>query len=1174
MRLTAIKLAGFKSFVDPTTLPLPTNRTAVVGPNGSGKSNLIDAVRWVLGESSAKALRGAESEDVIFNGAKTRKPAGRASVELRFDNADQTLQGAWGRFNEIAVRREVVRGIGSQYYINGQKCLKRDVVDLFLGTGLGGRNQYAILEQGTVAQLVEAKPDELRRWLEEAAGISRYKERRRETESRIRQTRDNLARLGDLQGEIEKRLKVLARQAADAERYNESKQQERQLRAELLLLRRRAVAQDAARCQAHIDAVERELVAAREALQVASQQREAAEQARNAAGEAFNSVQAQAYEAQAQVSREEQGLAHAREMQAVHERETRATETRLSQLDERVARDTQTLAALEANVASLQRETQQVDATRTAAVQRQQQAEAQLAAERERWAEFERRSQAPMLDAERERAQVQALENGARGLEQRHQRLQRERETLDEAPLQASLFEADAELEMLSHTIEAAQAQLAAHDQSLQALRAQGSVNEASLHDARHSAESLRGRVASLETLQQAALKVDDKALGRWLGEQGWGSRPRLVDVLRVDAGWEAAVEHVLAGLLQAPVLDDWQASTLPVAGPAAGAVAVAVRVPEFPAAAGTLAAHVTGSAAVHEWLAGIHVANDAAGAVAALAAITGAGESVVTPDGVWRGRGWVRYPCRNAADTGVIARGQLLRETQAASTAAQTRVRELDVVEQTLRAQIQTLEVERRDAATQLDRARARHGQRLAERQAQAVRLDQVRQRAATLAEELAALDSERCDIAQQWAAAREKLAALTATVEALRAERAQLTSVLQQARNVEAEARRAHGLAVESSNRAQVRAAGQASALQAARHNLDELQVQRATLAQALDAARVQDSDFAAPVQACVAQAERARATLRQAEEKLRAGRERIAIAEAAVREAQHALQASENRRDQVRETLQQARVAQEGERSRLQALDAQLGETQQDIAALEQALAVDAGIAAWEERLAQVAHRIERLGAINLAAIPELEEARGRATYFTAQRADLDAALTTLESAMTQLDRETRDMFRTTFERVDARFRECCPRLFGGGEAGLERTDDDWLACGVRVMVRPPGKRNTAIQLLSGGEKALSALALLFALFELNPAPFCLLDEVEAPLDEANVRRFSALVQDMSRNVQFVIITHNKVTMELAEHLHGVTMQEPGVSRLVSVDVREAERLTQPDATALEV
>lgn len=1173
MRLTAIKLAGFKSFVDPTTLPLPTNRTAVVGPNGSGKSNLIDAVRWVLGESSAKALRGAESEDVIFNGAKTRQPAGRASVELRFDNSDQTLQGAWGRYGEIAVRREVVRGAGSQYYINGQKCLKRDVVDLFLGTGLGGRNQYAILEQGTVAQLVEAKPDELRRWLEEAAGISRYKERRRETESRIKQTRENLARLGDLQGEIDKRLKVLTRQAADAEKYNECRRQERQLRAELLLLRRRRVAQDVAHRRTRIDAVERDLAAARAAREAVAQQREAAEQARGQAGEAFNAVQARVYEAQARVAREQQDLAHVRELQAVCEREISDAQARLAQLEARLARDAHARAELETAVEALRHEAAQADTARTVALQRQEQAEAQLAAVRQQWAEFEHRSQAPLLDAERERTRVQALEHSARGLEQRHQRLSQEHATLDTAPLQASLFEADGELAALSRSIETAQTQLAAHDQALQALREQRSANESRLHAARHAAESLRGRIASLETLQQAALRVDDETLGRWLGEQGWNDRPRLVDALRVDPGWEAAVEHVLSGLLQAPVLDGWQASALPTAGPAVGAVVVAGLAATAAAATGTLAMHVSGPAAVREWLAGIRVADDAAGAAAALAAAA-AGASVVTPDGVWRGHGWIRYPHRDAADAGVIARGQVLREVQAASVVAQARVRELETMEHALRSQVQTLEAERRDAATRLDRARAQHGARLAERQAQAVRLDQVRRRAATLLEELAALDVERGENARQLAAGREKLAALTASVDALRGERTQLAAALQRARDAASQARQVHVEAVECSNRIQVRAAGQASALEAATRGLVELEAQRATLTSGLAEARTKGAGFAAPVQAGSMRVEQACTALKQEEERLRAARERIAAAEGAVREAQHALQMAENRRDQEREAMQEARVALEGERSRLQGLDAQLGETELDTVALEQALAPDAEITAWEERLAQVMRRIERLGAINLAAIPELEEVRERTVYLTAQHADLDAALATLESAMTQLDRETRDMFRTTFERVDAHFRECCPRLFGGGEAGLERTDDDWLTCGVRVMVRPPGKRNTVIQLLSGGEKALSALALLFALFALNPAPFCLLDEVEAPLDEANVRRFSALVQDMSRNVQFVIITHNKVTMELAEHLHGVTMQEPGVSRLVSVDVREAERLTQPAVATLEV
>ncbi|HEU0195917.1 MAG TPA: chromosome segregation protein SMC [Nevskiaceae bacterium] len=1173
MRLTALKLAGFKSFVDPTTLPLPTNLTGVVGPNGSGKSNLIDAVRWVLGESSAKTLRGADSEDVIFNGAKSRKPGGRAAVELHFDNSDQKLQGAWGRYTDIAVRREIVRGEASQYYINGQKCLKRDVVDLFLGTGLGGRNQYAILEQGTIAQLVEAKPEELRRWLEEAAGISRYKDRRRETESRIKQTRDNLARLGDLQGELTKRLETLTRQAADAEKYNQSKQEERRLRAELLLLRQRAVERELASRQQAVAAIEVELARVRAAVGVAAATRQAADETRNAANEAFNAVQREVYAAQAAVAGEEQGLAHARELQALHARELQGTEGQLAQLVQRVAQEATRVAALTRQLEESQARASDCEGHQGELGAALREAEAGLITVRDQWTNFQRRSQAPRLDAERERMRVQGLEKAGAGLEQRRTRLLDERATLDGAPLQASLFKADEELARLQQDIEAAQAQLASQDAELEHLREQRTMGETALHDVRHALEVLRGRRASLETLQQAALHGDDKRLAQWLAQQGWQARPRLVDVLRVKPGWEAAAEQVLAGLLQAPVLDGWETVSLPVLGPSSGIAALSGATQVDAGPAGTLATQVSGPTVIREWLASVRTVEDESqlGAVAAELAV---GESVIDRSGVWRGRGWMRYPRTDAADSGVIARGQLLRDIEIQHGEQAARLQSLEVTQQTLHQRVQALEVERRTALAHADQARARHGRCLADRQAQAVRLDQTQRRLAAVNGELQALEAEQQDTAATLAAGRGTLARLEEQLRALQAEGDGLSTMLEAARNTERQARRVHDEGVQAANAAQVKAAGQSSALEAARVALSELQVRHTEAAQAIVELRTRSAVLEQPVDAHAAQLQSVRAVLEQANGRLREARERISAAETAGQAAQHELQAAENRRDQVTEALQQARVAVEGERSRVETFATQLGEMNQDVAALAEALPAQADMETWEVQLAKVGRRIERLGAINLAAIPELEETRGRATYLDGQRSDLEQALATLEQAMTQLDHETRDLFRTTYERIDLRFRECCPRLFGGGEAALERTDDDWLVCGVRVMVRPPGKRNTAIQSLSGGEKALAALALLFALFELNPAPFCLLDEVEAPLDEANVRRFSALVQDMARNVQFIIITHNKVTMELAEHLHGVTMQEPGVSRLVSVDVREAQRLATPVAETLEV
>ncbi len=1168
MRLTAIKLAGFKSFVDVTTLPLPTNLTAVVGPNGSGKSNLIDAVRWVLGESSAKSLRGSESEDVIFNGAKGRKPGGRASVELLFDNSDNSVQGAYGSYAEIAVRREVVRGDGSQYFINGQKCLKRDVVDLFLGTGLGGRNQYAILEQGTISRLVDAKPEELRLWLEEAAGISRYKDRRRETETRVRQTRENLERLADLEGEIQQRLTVLARQAAAAEKYRELKQRERVIRTEVLLLRQRALQAQAAQQQAAIRQLEGGLESTRAALTAADARRSQAETAQRAAVDALNVQQGAVYQSEAALAREEQALAHARELQTLHGRELQQIDAQLAEAAERSRRETQRRDEVLHELQEAQSQAESSAVREQTLSEEAQQTEERFAFEQAQWEDFNQRAQAPMLEAEGERARLQGLDRAAQQIEKRQHHLQQERGALDAAPLQVSLFDADAELQTLENEIANARTALQLIDEELQGLRERRAASESTLHDARQSQQDARGRAASLETLQQAALRQDDAELGEWLQRRDWSARPQLATAIRVAPGWEAAIEHVLAGLLQAPLLAQWSLLDAPEQGPVSGAVLAAEDNVLDPAHPGTLADVVEGPAVVREWLGGIQRVADTREAASRLAGLA-QGESVITADGVWRGRGWVRYPRSDADHSGVIARGQLLRELQTRTQTQEQWVREQEQILERLGERSQTLESERHNVASRFDQARVQHGRRLADRQAQAVRLEQVQTRIQSLGQDLGTLAEQRQTSAAELSATRERLTELERIAEALRAERNALQQSLTQARERDQQARSSLQAAVQAHSQAQVRLAAQGSALAAVDQSLKDVVEQIERLQQRREKGVAGSAELEQPIIDHMACVEQARAQLAEGRDALRRTREKLTATENITEQTQRALRAAESERDASLERLQQARLEFENQRAKREALDAQLAEIGEDIAVLSEALDTAAVVEDWEQKQAQTARRIERLGAINLAAIPELEEARARADYLTAQHQDLEQALVTLEDAMRKLDRETQERFRDTFERVDAMFRVRCPRLFGGGEASLEMVGDNWLSSGVRVMARPPGKRNATIQLLSGGEKALVALALLFALFELNPAPFCLLDEVEAPLDDANVGRFSDLVREMSQRVQFIIITHNKITMELAEHLHGVTMQEPGVSRLVSVDVQEAASLVESPA-----
>ncbi|HUR40552.1 MAG TPA: chromosome segregation protein SMC [Verrucomicrobiae bacterium] len=1175
MRLSSIKLAGFKSFVDPSSLPLPSNLTSIVGPNGCGKSNIIDAVRWVLGESSMKQLRSESMEDVIFNGSKTRKPAGRAMIELSFDNSDSTITGPYAAYNEVNVRRELTRDGNSQYYLNNAKCLKRDVLDLFLGTGLAARSGYAIIEQGMVSSMISSRPEELRQWIEEAAGISKYKERRRETESRIKQTRENLSRLNDMRSELTSRLEVLRKQATNAEKYKQYKEEERRLKAEHLALKLRALDQQCGGYETALAELNRALDAARTELARLHDLQAQAEGANRDANHALSEQQNKVYESEAAYARQEQGLQHARELKALKLRDLEQLGRQVDELAKREAADQQQITELTASLAALEQRLREAEADEARHQGAAAQAEQAAAAEQSRWDEFSMRAEQPLYQAEGERVRVQTLDRALGQARERLERLRAERGGLDAAPIQSSLFDADSELETLHRELTDGQSRLQALDRQVQELRESRSAEEGALHEARQSSQSARGRLSSLETLQQAALREDDVELQQWLREQKLDAAPRLASVLQVDAGWEPAVEHVLGPLLQAPILASFSGRLPELPSPPKAGVALVDEHVEFPAAeAGHLGCRVRGSAAVTELLAGI-LTEDTHDAAARRAAHLHPGESVITPDGVWRGLSWIRYPRATDDHGGVLARSVLLRELQSKVVAQAAAVQRHEGVLEDLQRRLTAAESERRELSSHFDSGRSRQAQRMAFRQAQAVRLEQTQSRTHALQQELDALSAATQQQEQELRGARARLTELEAVAQRLREERAQLQQSLANHRDGSAQARAVLAQAVNARNQAQVQLAGRQSALEGLQRAQQDLTERRVDLAAQRVRYEQEAAALDAPIEEQAGTLEAARARADAEREMLRQSRARVESVEGELTAGVQRVREAEFAQDTAREQLQQAQIEFQGMSVRRQTLLDQIGETGFTPEELIQGFDDEATPEAWEEKVGAMFRRIERLGAINLAAIQELEEGTARETYLVDQNADLTGALETLEAAIRKIDIETKERFKTTFDKVDAIFRERFPKLFGGGEAYLELTDNDLLETGVRVMARPPGKRNSSIQLLSGGEKAMTAVALLLALFSLNPAPFCMLDEVDAPLDDANVARFVETIREMSANVQFIIITHNKITMELAQQLHGVTMQEPGVSRLVSVDIDQAldlaARNEAPEAVA---
>jgi chromosome segregation protein len=1163
MRLATVKLAGFKSFVDPTTLHLPTNMTAVVGPNGCGKSNIIDAVKWVLGESAASRLRGDSMTDVIFNGTTERKPVGQAAVELIFDNSDASVLGEFAAYNEISVRRVVGRDGQSQYWLNGTKCRRRDVTDLFLGTGLGPRS-YAIIEQGMISQIVEAAPDDLRVHLEEAAGISKYKERRKETESRMRATRENLERLKDVSDEVDKQLEHLRRQAKQAERWTELRTEQRKVDAEVKALGWRALA-------TQLDA---EVAKLKQAELLVEQL--AAEQTRNEAdnetaraqhgeaAEAFRAVQAEHYQVGAEIARVEQQLTFRRDSVARLKRELGDAGAQRQNLDEQLRLDRDQQAMLNQ---ALEREEPRLSALVDAAADRSDAlaaAEAALSVWQTRADALNRASSDATKAAEVERTRIDLLER------QMHQALKR-REILDSetamlsargsadelSALRESLEAEEGAVETLSAELETRKAAVARSEQSQRTTQAQ-------LNQERQQLSSARGRLASLEALQHAALGEDKRDLAAWLARQGLQQAPRLGALLQVEPGWESAVEIALGMALEAIVVDAATSRDIDLASLPKGVLTlVDASLQAVTAQTGTLAAKVRGPAALAVWLDGVLTADDADQA-RTLAAGLAPHQSAITADGHWFGPGWRRIDRGSQGHEGVIQRGREIEALKQQIETGDERLLELESGLTRTRSELAEAERAREMAQTTLYAAHRKLADLAGRVRSHEGKVDQERQRREAIAREREQLGEQIAQSEQLTREARGKLNGEMARLETLSEDREQLESERQRLTQARESARSGAREAQEGERQLALSVESKRTAARSLAAAIERIELQLSQLGQRRQQLEQQLADAEGPLPKLD---EELRLHLDQrvlVDQRMSSARQVLEQVDQRLRKHDLERQRVDHQLAQAREKKSQAQLAEQAIRIKAEALEEALHAEGFERDAVIAELNPEATLPVWEARLADLEQRIKRLEPVNLAAIQELDELSQRKTYLDAQHADLTEALETLEEAIRKIDRETRTRFKETFDRVNTGVQELFPRLFGGGHAYLELTGEDLLSTGVNIIARPPGKKPASIGLLSGGEKALTAVALVFSIFRLNPAPFCLLDEVDAPLDEANVGRFSQMVVEMSKSVQFLIVSHNKVTMEASNQLAGVTMREPGVSRLVSVDLAEATRL----------
>jgi chromosome segregation protein len=1174
MRLTKIKLAGFKSFVDPTTIHFPSNLMGIVGPNGCGKSNVIDAIRWVLGESSAKTLRGDSMVDVIFNGSSTRKPVGQASIELLFDNNDGKVGGAYADYAEISVRRVVSRDGTSQYFLNNGRCRRKDITQILLGTGVGSHG-YSIIEQGMISRLVEAKPEELRFFLEEAAGISKYKERRRETEHRIRHTRDNLERLADLREEVDKQLTHLQRQARAATRYKELKAEQRRVHAELLALRMKSLRDEVGTRETEYRERQTALeaaIAGQRALEAEIERLRADLTERN---DAFNEVQGRYYRVGSEIARLEQAIQHRKELAQRHAEDLQGTDEQLREIRSHIDDDRVKLEQLELVLSELSPGLEQAHMSREASERALADAEQAMEVWRDRWESAARELAETDRAIEVEQARIEQIHAQRERVERERQKQSAERAQLGTAELEQRLEGLITKEETLAAACRDAAQALDSATRQIQQLREEEKRVSGHLDQLRGRLQTDRGRLTSLDALQEAALGTSSgrsaKALAAWLEGRGLEESPRLAQSLSVEAGWERAVETVLGAYLQAITVEKLDSVaeglgeltdggvTLLEAGDGGGQSGAGdsadAKIP--------LARYVRSPAEVAPLLAGVYAADSLPEALA-LRNSLGERDSVVTRDGYWVGRRWLRISRSDDPQVGVIARAEEIKQLRAQTAAATKRVDEVGSALSATRGRIEQLENTRSQAQNESARRQQLYADAKSSLQASRNELEQARQRLSALERVLVELTEESEALVNALTEAGQRLKAATGRRERLVEDRTQLESQRAERQTRLADARHRAEQDRQAAQEIAIQVESRRSSRESADAALARVQAQQEQLTRRRQELERQIAEARTPLaQDEGLLAERLDERLK-VETELAGARQAMDATDLKLREVQQQRAERERLVNEAREQLDSVRLAVREAQVRSESVAEQLAETGFELDALLAELAQDASEEAWHESYERIERRVQRLGPINLAAIDEFEEQSKRKEYLDAQFKDLTDALETLENAIRKIDRETRTRFKETFDRANQGLGKLFPRLFGGGHAYLELDGDDLLSSGVTVMARPPGKRNSTIHLLSGGEKALTAVALVFAIFELNPAPFCLLDEVDAPLDDANVGRFSEIVQEMAQHVQFVLITHNKVTMEAMHQLTGVTMSEPGVSRLVAVDIDEAVQL----------
>lgn len=1161
MRLLKIKLSGFKSFADPTTLEFPEGIAAVTGPNGAGKSNLIDAVRWVMGESSAKTLRGESMPDVIFGGSNVRKPSGQASVELVFDNSDGRVGGDYAAYNEIAIRRVVGRDGISQYSLNGSNCRRRDITDIFLGTGLGPRS-YAIIEQGTISRLVDLKPEEWQVFLEEAAGVSKYKERRKETLARVENTRERLEHVNEIREELAKRLHQLAQQARQAERFRSLRETERLIQSRLCVLEKRGFSDGLQARNREIRVRETEIEEIKaEQTRLERQLLELGER-RRAASVADQEAQRHVYETERRItqleSAHENRVAERKRLLEESERITRERvriETRASDDERMLDQDRPGRDALEHALQETRTEMARLRAEVHAEERQKDEMDTRLNDLRDRLADA--RARGELLSLEHKHARD--LNDSLRA------QLEELTRKLDASQFSALIEKRDqARLIHEAHLRERSlrEAALTERRQALETEQAALRQAEGDLNRVAIGREQARARLATHEQLRTQALSLDGEEARQWLEQNGFNSRPRLADLIEVEPGKEPMVRAVLGTRLKAigvERLETWSQSLAELESSTVALFEMQAR-DETPVFAEGFPSLVSTRVDLTDFFASVQPVSSLIDALAQRSNLP-PGHCFVTPTGMLVGRNWMAIDRGDPALGSVFIHDREMRSIQ----------QELDVLESEQKRHVEQVEAVRvrltesaREVAS-LEQVLAREGEELL--------------RSGSTRAELDALVTEHERQRRDWEGSekeiREQLVRFEAQIQTLESS---IQAADRERQKTEAELRS------EGADRDDLRERLELGSkrLEALEELEREERIQQEKKRLEHEAARnrivewgemlkslAQEALALAEKEVGLAQPESEARELEQVLSERQHAAFCLGEARDALQEIENEIESHERDRSEKARQIEELRSHLEGCKLAAQDLTTRLSELEMraerihcdwDVEVEEGASPEDCGA-----QLQALEQKLQRLGQVNLMATQDYETELTRKQALDRQFEDITSALGTLDEAMKKIDRESQARFHETFNQVNQGLKQLFPRLFGGGYAELRLVENEsGTGGGVSLYARPPGKRPTSISQLSGGEKALVAIAVVFAIFNLNPAPFCMLDEVDAPMDEGSIARFIGLVRELSTRVQLILISHNRLSLESADSLIGVTMQEPGVSRLVAVSIEEATRL----------